>query len=85
MERPTTDRSVGTSPAREATQNSQTTQNRNTEMQLLNEELARAQSQEMLQEAEQRHRTQRLLAARRLSRRADAAATRARLKIARAL
>lgn len=63
----------------------QTTQNRNTEMQLLNEELARAQSHELLHEAEQRHRTQRLLAARRLSRRAEAAAARARLKIARSL
>ncbi|HEY1135591.1 MAG TPA: hypothetical protein VGE77_13535 [Nocardioides sp.] len=62
-----------------------TTQNRNAEMQLLNEELARAQSAELLRESEQRHRVQRLLAARRLSRRAEAAALQARLKIARSL
>ncbi|WP_157571539.1 hypothetical protein [Nocardioides alkalitolerans] len=54
-------------------------------MQLLNEELARAQSAELLREAEQRHRTQRLLAARRLSRKAEAAALRARLNLARSL
>lgn len=60
-------------------------QNRTNEMQLLNEELARAQSAELLREAEQRHRTQRLLAARRLSRRAEAAALRARLTLARSL
>lgn len=58
------------------------TMDRNTEMQLLNEELARAQSSELLREAEQRHRTQRLLAARR---RAEAVAARARLRIARSL
>jgi hypothetical protein len=62
-----------------------TSQNRNTEMQLLNEELARAQSAELLREAEQRHRVQRLLAARRLSRRAEAAAQQVRLKLARSL
>ncbi|MDT9593761.1 hypothetical protein RDV89_11830 [Nocardioides zeae] len=60
----------------------QTSQNRNTEMQLLNEELARAQSAELLRESEQRHRTQRLLAARR---NAQAVAARARLRIARSL
>ncbi|WZH52869.1 MAG: hypothetical protein PIR53_02475 [Nocardioides alkalitolerans] len=62
-----------------------TSQNRNTEMQLLNEELARAQSAELLREAEQRHQVQRLLAARRLSRRAEAAAQQVRLKLARSL
>lgn len=62
-----------------------TSQNRNTEMQLLNEELARAQSAELLREAEQRHQLQRLLAARRLSRRAEAAAQQVRLKLARSL
>ncbi|GAB3082245.1 hypothetical protein [Nocardioides zeae] len=62
-----------------------TSQNRNAEMQLLNEELARAQSAELLREAEQRHQVQRLLAARRLSLRAEAAAQQVRLKLARSL
>ncbi len=61
------------------------TQNRNAQMQLLNEEMARAQSAELLREAEQRHQVQRLLAARRLSRRAEAAAQQVRLKLARSL
>ncbi|MDF9716613.1 hypothetical protein INN71_03970 [Nocardioides sp. ChNu-153] len=61
------------------------TQDRNTEMQLLNEELARAQSAELLLEAEQRHQVQRLVAARRLSRKAEVVAARARLKLARSL
>ncbi|MFW6775663.1 hypothetical protein ACOACO_15375 [Nocardioides sp. CPCC 205120] len=61
------------------------TQDRNTEMQLLNEELARAQSVELLREAEQRHQVQRLVAARRLSRKAEVVAARARLKLARSL
>lgn len=67
------------------TPHSAPTQNRTNEMQLLNEGLARAQSAELLREAEQRHRTQRLLAARRLSRKAEAAALRARLTLARSL
>jgi hypothetical protein len=61
------------------------TQNRNLEMQLMPEALARAQMQQRLQEAERERRFVRLLAARRLQRRAEHASLRARRALAMAV
>jgi hypothetical protein len=56
--------------------------NRSKEMYLLNEDLARAQYAQRLEEAQRRQRVQRLVAARRASRRAEEAALRARRLLA---
>ncbi|MEW1860735.1 hypothetical protein OG896_12465 [Streptomyces sp. NBC_00669] len=61
------------------------TQNRNLEMQLMPEALARAHMQQRLREAEQQRRSQRLLTARRLQRRAERASMRARRALAMAV
>ncbi|SDN26273.1 hypothetical protein [Actinacidiphila guanduensis] len=61
------------------------TQNRNLEMQLMPEALARAHMQQRLREAEEQRRSQRLLAARRLQRRAERASLRARRALAMAV
>lgn len=60
-------------------------QNRNLEMQLMPEALARAHMQQRLQEAEHERRSLRLLAARRLQRRAERASLRARRALAMAV
>ncbi|HEY5832606.1 hypothetical protein [Streptomyces sp.] len=60
-------------------------QNRNLEMQLMPEALARAHMQQRLAEAEQERRSVRLLAARRLQRRAERASLRARRALAMAV
>ena len=60
-------------------------QNRNLEMQLMPEALARAQMQDRLREAEHERRSQRLLRARRLQRRAERASLRARRALAMAV
>ncbi|SEF84468.1 hypothetical protein SAMN05216223_102226 [Actinacidiphila yanglinensis] len=60
-------------------------QNRNLEMQLMPEALARAHMQQRLREAEHERRSQRLLAARRLQRRAERASLRARRALAMAV
>jgi hypothetical protein len=60
-------------------------QNRNLEMQLMPEALARAQMQQRLADAERERRALRLLAARRLQRRAERAAQRARRALAMAV
>jgi hypothetical protein len=60
-------------------------QNRNLEMQLMPEALARAHMQRRLQEAEHERRALRLLAARRLQRRAERASLRARRALAMAV
>jgi hypothetical protein len=57
--------------------------NRSTEMNLLNEELARAQTATRLGEAQSQRRGRNIVAARRLSRRAERAARAARLAAAR--
>ena len=57
-------------------------QNRNLEMQLMPEALARAHMQQRLAEAEHERRSVRLLAARRLQRRAERASLRARRALA---
>nr|WP_202451307.1 hypothetical protein [Streptomyces sp. SID4948] len=57
-------------------------QNRNLEMQLMPEALARAHMHQRLQEAEHERRSLRLLAARRLQRRAERASLRARRALA---
>ena len=62
-----------------------TNQNRSTEMQLLNEDLARAQMSLRLGEAQAQHRARQLALHRRLSRRAERAAQQARLAVARSL
>ena len=62
-----------------------TAQIRSTEMQLMHEELARAQMSARLGEAQSRQRGHRLAKAQRLSRRAERAAAKARLAIARSL
>jgi hypothetical protein len=58
---------------------------RSTEMNLMNENLARAQMAARLGEAQQLRRGQQLARARRLSRKAEQAAQQARLALARAL
>jgi hypothetical protein len=63
----------------------QTTLIRSTEMNLMNENLARAQMSARLGEAQQLRRGHQLARARRLSRRAEEAAQQARLALARAL
>jgi hypothetical protein len=60
-------------------------QNRNSEMQLMPEALARAQMQQRLYEAEHEQRAIRLLSARRLQRRAERASLRARRALAMAV
>ncbi|MBY8876955.1 hypothetical protein [Actinacidiphila acidipaludis] len=60
-------------------------QNRNLEMQLMPEALARAHMQQRLQEAEHERRSLHLLAARRLQRRAERASLRARRALAMAV
>jgi hypothetical protein len=60
-------------------------QNRNLEMQLMPEALARAQMQDRLREAEHERRSARLIAARRLQRRAERASLRARRALAMAV
>jgi hypothetical protein len=60
-------------------------QNRNLEMQLMPEALARAQYQGRIQEAEQERRAVRLIAARRMQRRAERAQLRARRALAMAV
>ena len=60
-------------------------QNRNLEMQLMPEALARAHMQQRLREAEHERRSVRLLAARRLQRRAERASLRARRAVAMAV
>jgi hypothetical protein len=64
---------------------SQTFKTRSTEMNLMNENLARAQMSARLGEAQQLRRGHQLTRARRLSRRAEQAAQQARLALARAL
>ena len=64
---------------------SQTYKTRSTEMNLMNENLARAQMAARLGEAQQLRRGHQLARARRLSRRAEQAAQQARLALARAL
>lgn len=59
--------------------------NRSHDMNLLNEDLARAQCRQRLEEAEQLRLGNNLARARRLSRKAERAAHRARLALARAL
>jgi hypothetical protein len=59
--------------------------NRSTEMNLMNEDLARAQMSERLGEARELRRGHQLVMARRLSRRAERAAQQARLALARSL
>ena len=59
--------------------------NRSTEMNLMNEDLARAQMAERLGEARELRRGHQLVMARRLSRRAERAAQQARLALARSL
>ena len=63
----------------------QTYMTRSTEMNLMNENLARAQMSAPLGEAQQLRRGHQLTRARRLSRRAEQAAQQARLALARAL
>ena len=62
-----------------------TNENRSTEMQLLNEDLARAQTATRLGEAQAQQRARQLALHRRLSRRAERAAQQARLAVARSL
>ena len=64
---------------------SQTHKTRSTEMNLMNENLARAQMSARLGEAQQLQRGHQLVRARRRSRRAEQAAQQARLALARAL
>ncbi len=59
--------------------------NRSKQMNLLNENLARAQMSARLGEAQQLQRGRRLVAARRMSRKAENAAQQARLALARSL
>ena len=63
----------------------QTYKTRSTEMNLMNENLARAQMSARLGEAQQLRRSHQLIRARRLSRKAEQAAQQARLALARAL
>jgi hypothetical protein len=58
--------------------------NRSSEMNLMHEELARAQMSERLGEAQAQRRGRQVVVARRLSRRAERAALQARLALARA-
>lgn len=62
-----------------------TNQNRSTEMQLMNEDLARAHMTMRLGEAQEQHRARQFALHRRLSRRAERAAQQARLAVARSL
>jgi hypothetical protein len=62
-----------------------TTKNRSTEMHLMNEDLARAQMSMRLGEAQAQQRSRQFALHRRLSRRAERAAQRARLAAARSL
>jgi hypothetical protein len=64
---------------------SQTFRTRSTEMNLMNENMARAQMAARLGEAQQLRRGHQLVRARRLSRKAEQAAQQARLALARAL
>jgi hypothetical protein len=63
----------------------QTHQNRSTQMNLMQEDLARAQMHARLGEAQQLRRGHQMARARRLSRKAERAAQQARLALARAL
>jgi len=63
----------------------QTHQNRRTQMNLMQEDLARAQMHARLGEAQQLRRGHQMALARRLSRKAERAAQQARLALARAL
>ena len=63
----------------------QTFKTRSTEMNLMNENLARAQMSARLGEAQELRRGRQLIRARRLSRKAEQAAQQARLALARAL
>jgi hypothetical protein len=63
----------------------QTHQNRSTQMNLMHEDLARAQMHARLGEAQQLRRGHQMALARRLSRKAEQAAQQARLALARAL
>lgn len=62
-----------------------TNQNRSNEMQLMNEDLARAQMSARLGEARELRRGRQLAMSRRLSRKAERAAQQARLALARSL
>jgi hypothetical protein len=68
-----------------STTTSQTEPTRSTEMNLMNENLARAQMSARLGEAQQQRRGHQMARARRLSRKAEQAAQQARLALARAL
>ncbi|WP_407699159.1 hypothetical protein [Streptomyces alkaliterrae] len=86
----TTEQDSMTAPTRYTSVNDRsdrtgTTVNRNREMQLLPESLSRSQMQDRLYEAESQRPAQRLLAARRMQRRAERASRRARRALAMAL
>jgi|GEM_PF-1813169 hypothetical protein len=81
---PTMTTSLTDLPAR-ASDAMASTQNRNLEMQLMPEALARAHMQQRLREADDARRSERLLAARRLQRRAERASLRARRALAMAV
>ncbi|MEV0220473.1 hypothetical protein [Streptomyces sp. NPDC050704] len=84
--KPTTNEPNGSAiPDFTTTGASDSRQNRTREMQLIPEALARAHMHERLHEAEQERRAQRLMAARRMQRRAERASLRARRALAMAV
>ncbi|MFG2894012.1 hypothetical protein [Streptomyces sp. NPDC048248] len=82
---PTMNPSFTETPAPVNSRATESRQNRNLEMQLIPEALARAHMHERLQEAESERRAHRLAAARRMQRRAERASLRARRALAMAV
>lgn len=85
MQRPSPEPFGSEAPVRDTSGVLKSRQNRNLEMQLIPEALARAHMQDRLQEAESERRAVRLVAARRMQRRAERASLRARRALAMAV
>ncbi|MFI1969278.1 hypothetical protein [Streptomyces cinnamoneus] len=85
MQRPSPEPCGSRIPARETTGATESRQNRNLEMQLIPEALARAHMDDRLREAESQRTAIRLAAARRMQRRAERASLRARRALAMAV
>ncbi|GHF14674.1 MULTISPECIES: hypothetical protein [Streptomyces] len=85
MQRPSPEPFGSEAPVRDTSGALKPRQNRNLEMQLIPEALARAHMQDRLQEAESERRAVRLVAARRMQRRAERASLRARRALAMAV
>ncbi|MBT2386610.1 hypothetical protein [Streptomyces sp. ISL-11] len=85
MRRPATEPFGSAAPARDTSRATAPRQNRNLEMQLIQEAMARAHMSDLIREAESERTAVRLAAARRMQRRAERASLRARRALAMAV